>query len=111
MFMYTKEWLTWDLNPLFGYSGLFHFCKNQTFIHDKLYGFSAGVQEMLNTLPIRSHAVYSQFLLRPGSTSSHSVPGSRQSTEESGSISFFSRHSGSTMLMPYVLERGPRYAQ
>jgi hypothetical protein len=39
------------------------------------------------------------------------VPSSRRGTEESGSIRSFSRHSGSTMLMPYVLERGPRYVQ
>jgi hypothetical protein len=39
------------------------------------------------------------------------VPSSRRGTEESGSICSFSRHSRSTMLTPYVLERGPRYVQ
>jgi hypothetical protein len=68
----------------------------------------------LNAVPIRPHPVSSQMLLYPRSTSAHSMLNSHRGTEDSESMSCsrsIIRPSGSTMLMPYGLDRGPRYIQ
>ncbi|XP_033608356.1 coiled-coil domain-containing protein 113-like isoform X2 [Cryptotermes secundus] len=70
-----------------------------------------GMQEMVNAVPLRPHTGSSQLLLYPRSTSAHSMLNSRRGTEDSGSIACIHsiiRPSGSTMLMPYGLDRRPR---